>query len=124
MEPFSQKFEVLTQPVDVINPNMARKWMQTCIPCTNGDRKMKVKSKNNFVVRYSLMELFFQNLEILVPCCDAIVSKLCQKDSNSYITRLVWFKKKFMTEFLNFETSILVVTSLFQNWNYQGRTYI
>ena len=124
MEPFSQKFEVLTQPVDVINPNMARKWMQTCIPCPNGDRKMKVKSKNNFVVRYSLMELFFQNLEILVPCCDAIVSILCQKDSNSYITRLVWFKKKFMTEFLNFETSILVVTSLFQNWNYQGRTYI
>ena len=124
MEPFSQKFEVLTQPVDVINPNMARKWTQTCIPCTNGDRKMKVKSKNNFVVRYSLMELFFQNLEILVPCCDAIVSILCQKDSNSYITRLVWFKKKFMTEFLNFETSILVVASLFQNWNYQGRTYI
>ena len=124
MEHFSQKFEVLTQPVDVINPNMARKWMQTCIPCPNGDRKMKVKSKNNFVVRYSLMELFFQNLEILVPCCDAIVSILCQKDSNSYITRLVWFKKKFMTEFLNFETSILVVTSLFQNWNYQGRTYI
>ena len=92
MEPFSQKFEVLTQAVDVINPNMARKWTQTCIPCTNGDRKMKVKSKNNFVVWYSLMELFFQNLEILVPCCDAIVSKLGQKDSNSYIT--LWFGSK------------------------------
>ena len=27
-------------------------------------------------------------------------------------------------EFLNFETSTLVVTSLFQIWNYQDRTYI
>ena len=27
-------------------------------------------------------------------------------------------------KFLNFETFILITMSLFQNWNYQGRTYI
>ena len=29
-----------------------------------------------------------------------------------------------MDKFLNFETLIFIVTSLFKNWNYQGKSYI
>ena len=56
---------------------VARKRAQTCISCTNGDRKMKIKIKRNFDVRYSFMKLFPRNLQILAP--------LDQKDSNLYI---------------------------------------
>ena len=52
MKLFSQNFEVLTQHGDVINPKLARKRAQTCISCTNGDRKMKIKSKKSFEVRF------------------------------------------------------------------------
>ena len=38
MKPFSQNFDVLTQCCDVINPELARKSVQTGISCTNGDR--------------------------------------------------------------------------------------
>ena len=38
MKPFSQNFDVLTQRCDVINPELARKRVQTGISCTNGDR--------------------------------------------------------------------------------------
>ena len=61
MKPFSQNFEVLTQPSDVINPKSAQERAQTCISYTNGDRKMKIKSKSNFEVRYSFMKLFYRN---------------------------------------------------------------
>ena len=44
MKPFSQRFEVLTQLGDVINPKLARKRAQTCTSCASGDRKMKMKS--------------------------------------------------------------------------------
>ena len=84
MKLFSQNFEVLTQTCDIINPKLARKRAQTGISCTNGDWKMKIKSKRNFEVRYSFMKLFTQNLEILVPCCEVVISKLGQKDSNLY----------------------------------------
>ena len=85
MKPFSQNFEVLTQCCDVINTKLARKRIQTGISCTNGDRKIKIKSKKNFEVRYSFMKLFSGNLKILAPCCDVIIPKSGQKDSSLYI---------------------------------------
>ena len=85
VKPFSQNFEVLAQRGYVINPNFVRKRPQTCILCSNGDRKMKMKSKWNFELSYLFMKLFSRNLEILAPCCDVIISKLVQKDSNLYI---------------------------------------
>ena len=71
MKSFSQNFEVLTQRGDIINPKLARKSTQAQIPCINGDKKMKIKSKSNFEVRHSFMKL---NLEILAPCFDVIIS--------------------------------------------------
>ena len=68
MKLFSQNFEALTQCCNVINPELARKRIQTGISCTNGDRKTIIKSKKNFEVRYSLMKLFSGNLKILAPC--------------------------------------------------------
>ena len=50
--------------------------------CTNGDRKMKIKSKTNFQVRCSFTKLFSQNLQIQAPFCEVIISKLGQRDSN------------------------------------------
>ena len=85
MKPFSQNFEVFTQCCDIIYPKLPRKRIQTGISCTNGDRKIKIKSKKNFEVRYSFMKLFSGNLKILAPCCDAIIPKLGQKDSRLYI---------------------------------------
>ena len=73
MKTFSQNFEILTQRGDIINPKLAQKRAQTRILCTNGVRKMKIKSKRNFEVRYSFMKLFSQNIEILVLCCDVII---------------------------------------------------
>ena len=78
MKTFSQNFEVLTQRGEVINPKLARKRAQTRMSCTNGDRKMKIKNKRNFKVRYSFMKLFSRNLESLFPCCDVIISGLGQ----------------------------------------------
>ena len=80
-KPFSQNFEVLIPRSDDINPNLGQKRAQTCTSCTNGDRKMKSKSKRNFEVKYSFMKIFPRNLEIEAPCCEAIISKLAQKDS-------------------------------------------
>ena len=40
---------------------------------------MKIENKRNFEMRYSLINLFSQNLEILAPDCDVIISKLVQK---------------------------------------------
>ena len=68
MEPFSQNFEVLTLLGDVINPELASKRAQTHTWYTNGDRKMKIKSKKNYEVTYLFIELSFQNLEVLAPC--------------------------------------------------------
>ena len=53
---------------DVLNPNLAQKIVQNRISYTNGHRKIKINSKRNFEVRYSIMELFSRNLEILAPC--------------------------------------------------------
>ena len=83
-------FEVLSQRGDVINPKLARKRTETCILCTNGDRKMKIKSKRNFEVRYTFMKLFSQNLEFLAPYCHVIISKLGQKHSNLHIMYNWW----------------------------------
>ena len=55
---FSQYFEVLIQYGDVINPKLTRKRVQTRISCTYGGRKMKIKRKMNFQMRYSFMKLF------------------------------------------------------------------
>ena len=90
MKPFSQNFEVLTQLGDVINPKLARKRAQIRISCANGDRKMKIKSKRNFKVRYSFMKLISQNLEILATCCDVIVSKLSHKNLNLLYVTYNW----------------------------------
>ena len=68
MKPSSQSFEVLTQRGDVINPKLARERVQTTISCTNGDRRIKIKSKRNFEVRYLFMQLFSGNLKILAQC--------------------------------------------------------
>ena len=57
MKPFSQNFEDLTQYDNVINPKLARNGAQTHISCT-GNRKMKIKCKRNFEVRYLFMKLF------------------------------------------------------------------
>ena len=84
MKLFSQIFDVLTQLYDAINPKLARKRVQTCISSANGDRKMKIKSKRKFEVRYSFMKLFSRILEILALCCDVIILKLGQKDSILY----------------------------------------
>ena len=70
MKPFSQNFEVLTQHSEVINPKLARKRAQTCVSCPNGDRRIKIKSKRNFEVRFLFMKLFSRNHEIRVPCCE------------------------------------------------------
>ena len=79
------------------------------------------------------MKLFSGNLEIPTPYCGVIISKLGQKDSNLYImykilkseTIITLVQNIFLTEeFMNFETSILIVTSLLHKWNYQGKTYI
>ena len=40
---------------------------------------MKIENKRNFEMRYSLINLFSQNLEVLAPDCDVINSKLVQK---------------------------------------------
>ena len=97
MDLLFQNFEVLTQRGDVINPKLARKRVQTRISCTNDVRKMKIKSKRNFEVQYSLMKLFSRNLEILVPCRDGIISRLGQKDSNCISC---WYKfRSFLTQF-------------------------
>ena len=66
------------------------------------------KSKVKRTLRYLLMKLFSQNLEVLAPWCDAIISKLGQKDSNLYVMynckniKIRNYKFFFLTEeFLN-----------------------
>ena len=61
MKLLSQNFEVLTQRGDVISPKLDRKMAQTRMLCTNGDRKMKIKIKRKFEVRYLFMKLFSRN---------------------------------------------------------------
>ena len=58
---------------------MAQKRTQTRISCTNGNGKMKIKSKRNFQVSYSFMKILSGNLKILAPCCDVIISKSVKK---------------------------------------------
>ena len=57
LKPLSQNFEVFTPCGDVINPKLALKRTQTHISYTNGDRKMKIKSKRNFQVRNFFIEI-------------------------------------------------------------------
>ena len=57
MKPFSKNLEVLTQHGDVLNPKLAQKRAQTYISWTN--RKMKIKSKRSFEMRYSFMKLVY-----------------------------------------------------------------
>ena len=104
---FTQNFEHLTQRGDVINPKLARKRTQTCISATNDVRKMKIKSKGNFEVRYSFMKLFSWNSLTLSPCRDVTILKFGQKDSNCswYAMRRKYFCK--VRSLPNFELMIL-----------------
>ena len=61
---------------------MARKSTQIYISCTSGGRKLKIKARRNFEVKYSF--LFFRNLEILDSCCDIIISELDQTGTVTY----------------------------------------
>ena len=79
MKPLSYNFEVLTQFGYLINPKLAQKRAQTCFSCTTCNRKMKIKSLKNFKMRYLFMKLVSQNLEILAPCCDVIISNWVKK---------------------------------------------
>ena len=63
MKVFSQKFEVLTQRGDVNNSILALKRAQTRVSCTKGVRKMKIKSKRDFELKYSFMKLFLKILK-------------------------------------------------------------
>ena len=85
MKLFSQNVEVLTQCGDVISPKLSRKRAQTRITFTNGDSKMKIKSKRNFEARCWFMKLSSPNLEIPALCCYVIISTCGQKDSYLYI---------------------------------------
>ena len=85
LKPVSQNFEVLIQCGDVINPQLPRKRAQICISCVNDDRKINGdKSKKNFEMRHSFIKLFPRSFEILVPCCDLIISKFGQKYSSFF----------------------------------------
>ena len=90
MKVFSQK--VLTQCGDVINLILAWKRAQTCVSCTKGVRKMKIKAKRDFELKYLFMKLLSQNFEILAACLDVITAELWQKDSNCVSC---WYKFRF-----------------------------
>ena len=77
---FLKILQVLTRVVTSFIQNWVKR-TQTCISCTNGDRKMTIKSKRRFQVKYLFMKLFSRNLEIQVPYCDFVISKLGQRDS-------------------------------------------
>ena len=64
LKPLSQHFEVLTPPGDVINPKMDQNG-PNIVSCINVDRKMKIKKKRHFEVKYSFMAPFSQNFEVL-----------------------------------------------------------
>ena len=51
------------------------------------------------------MKVFSQNLEILGPCCDVILSELCHKDSNLYIM-YNWRKNIKVRNYNNFGSKI------------------
>ena len=78
---FLKILQVLTRVVTSLNQNWVKR-TQTCISCNNGDRKLTIKSKRRFQVKYLFLKLFSPNLEIQVPCCDLVISKLGQRDSN------------------------------------------
>ena len=52
----------MNQGADFINQILARKRAQTRISCTNGNRKMRIKRKKNFEVRYMFTKFFSRNL--------------------------------------------------------------
>ena len=68
---FDSSGDVIHSKLGQKNPNL----------CTNGDRKMTIKSKRRFQVKCLFMKLFSRNLEIQVPYCDFVISKLGQRDS-------------------------------------------
>ena len=57
-------------------PKNVSKMSKLVISSTNVDRKMKIKSKMKFEVKYLFMKLFFRNREILATFHDVIFSKL------------------------------------------------
>ena len=82
LKPLSQKFVSKSQSFGSPWSSTQKKFkkVQIVISCTNVDRKMKIKSKRNFQIRYSFMKLFSQNLDIQTPICDVIISILGQRD--------------------------------------------
>ena len=60
----SQNFEVLTLGGDVINPKIDQN-DPNIVSCINVDRKMKIKKKGYFEVKYSFIAPFSQNSEVL-----------------------------------------------------------
>ena len=81
MKPFSQRFEVLTQLGDVINPKLARKRAQTCTSCASGDRKMKMKSFQKPWGKVFVNEIIFWKSLNFSPYWDVIILKLGQIES-------------------------------------------
>ena len=64
-----------------------QKWVKKVhvgISCTNGDRKMKIKSKRYFQANYSFMKPFSQNFEVLTQRGGVIKIGL-EKEPNSYL---------------------------------------
>ena len=64
-----------------------QKWVKNVnvgISCTNGDRKMKIKSKRYFQADYSFMKPFSQNFEVLTQRGGVIKIGL-EKEPNSYL---------------------------------------
>ena len=116
-------FEVLSQRGDVINRKLAWKRTKTCISCTNGDRKMELKSKRNFEVRYTFMELFSQNLEFLAPCCHVIISKLGQKHSN-FQYHVTGGKKYYSQKLLTLAENFVSDVRISEFWNIDPRCYV
>ena len=60
------------------------KRVQTCISCTNGDRKMKVNTRGKFEVKYLFSKPLSQNCEVLTPRSDVINPKMGQKGPDLY----------------------------------------
>ena len=64
LKPLSQNFEVLTPRGDIINPKMDQN-DPNIVSCINVGRKMKIKKKSYFELKYSFMAPFSQNFEVL-----------------------------------------------------------
>ena len=76
----SQNIALLTPTVTTLTQN----WVQICISHTNDDRKMKVKSRGKFELKYPFLKPISQTFEVLPPRGEAINPKMGQKGPNWY----------------------------------------